>query len=402
MADAMMAPSCMRRRRTAPASVATRRSPSPTNERDALAPRPLCPRGTGISPMGIQEDCSCVKRATRSGMASSIIAAWSLPLIQVAAAAARRAPSGTGSLAGAPSAGPQAQLPASGREPGQWARWPWRVTTVRPALPQWAPTSGGRCISPPSWMLIVFLISVRGPPSCTAEPKPRGVKAARAPLGPQASSWGSKKLGHEMGSGAILGPASACWTVATRFWRACEKPTWLWVSWRRRPRFSMPTWRFSSCQAICSGMNGFSAAAHGRPMGVPSSWISIDWRDIGGRDQWGAVTRPCSPMAMSTRFPKMRKTQPTHCTACMATTSFHGWTSLLCAQAGEGEWKRLVSPVSSSLPLLDALPLLLEALEEDAGISPLITSFAMPPLPFLISRTMSFWPGCSLVGGSTW
>ena len=42
------------------------------------------------------------------------------------------------------------------------------------------------------------------------------------------------------------------------------------------------------------------------------------------------------------------------------------------------------------------------ALEEDAGISPLITSFAMPPWPFLISRTMSFWPGCSLVGGSTW
>ena len=41
-------------------------------------------------------------------------------------------------------------------------------------------------------------------------------------------------------------------------------------------------------------------AYHGKPRGVPSSWGSRESRDIGGRDQCGAVTRPWSPKKTST------------------------------------------------------------------------------------------------------
>mmetsp|Transcript_78349 Transcript_78349/g.253779 ORF Transcript_78349/g.253779 Transcript_78349/m.253779 type:complete len:387 (+) Transcript_78349:894-2054(+) len=347
-----------------PLSVARSKS-LPTKASEVLTARDMS-TGTDTSPNGNHDDTwpspSWTNKATRSGVLSSRRATWRRgvppapprPGSQATAAADKRAPSARGSLPGEPAAGMHAQMPpAPGRGPGHETRWPSRVTRKRPSLsasPHEAPTNGGRPERPERVKGSAMEAAPGVCLTCTAAPKPRLVNAATTlpPLstgGPHASSWGSKKLGHSTASGACAGATSAVLgpSTARRASNATERPAPrpapcrhgpAGAERRLAPSVSLSASRFSSCQAICSGIQGLAPAGHGKPIGVPSSCGSRDRRVIGGRDQCGAVTSACSPRATSMMQPPMRKTHATHSIKTMEETSLHGWMCCVCTNGG--------------------------------------------------------------------
>mmetsp|Transcript_15822 Transcript_15822/g.42674 ORF Transcript_15822/g.42674 Transcript_15822/m.42674 type:complete len:254 (-) Transcript_15822:1030-1791(-) len=251
---------------------------------------------------------------------------------------------------------------------------------------------GGMCVMPESLKDSARTSPTR--PTVAAAPKPRGVNAAMRPAVPQATKRGSKKEGQTTewlipGSAAAL---AASGIDESKLFKAAERPAPVCAGVEgtdanRRPREYSSAWRFSSCQAICSGRKGLSPAAHGKPSGVPSSWGSRDRRVIGGLDQWGAVTKACSPIATSTRVPVMRKTHMATSTVARAATNFQGCTCWVFANGVVG---LAASPsCSTCLPRGDARG---EARELFCGLSPTTSSYA-PVSPSLISRTMSYCPG---------
>mmetsp|Transcript_71242 Transcript_71242/g.164737 ORF Transcript_71242/g.164737 Transcript_71242/m.164737 type:complete len:306 (+) Transcript_71242:804-1721(+) len=298
--------------------------------------------------------------ATRSGAVSSTSAACksgaSPPApagssSHAAVAAAKRPPLVAGRVAGAPVGGAQAQAPPlAGWVPGHVRMWPERDTTVRPAPePQEAPSNGGSCERPlRAKGCAAKVLRARGRPTCATAPKPRGVSAATklpppCSAGPQARSWGSKKLGHETGSGA---EAPGAWraSAATSPSTAAEKPSTARLPSaspvpppmlsRRAPSVSFSALRFSSCHAICSGSHGFAPAGHGKPYGVPSSCGSSERRVMGGRDQCGAVISACSPSTTSTTHPPMRKIHEMARQSTMLETSLQGSTCCVALKTG--------------------------------------------------------------------
>mmetsp|Transcript_65749 Transcript_65749/g.166582 ORF Transcript_65749/g.166582 Transcript_65749/m.166582 type:complete len:363 (+) Transcript_65749:617-1705(+) len=343
-----------------PLPVETSRSPLPINASEAfLTP----PSGMRSSPRGSQESASRTKSATRSGSPSSTTAACKAPLSRAVAAAWRREPSATGKALGRPraEAGAQAQEPpAAGRLPGHENRAPALETRSRPSSPtKWrpheAPTSGPALFRPESRNASAAAPSL----SVAAAPKPRGVMAAMRPSAPQARSRGSKKVGQVTFWSTPRTAASLLLGISSRSSRmASENPAlleaWSSVEDKRRtgagwPMLYSSSWRFSSCQAICSGVNGFSPAAQGPPRGVPSSCGERERRVMGGRDQCGAVTKACSPIATSTMVPKMRKTHRQGRTAQMAANNFHGFTASESQKAaGMILWYRRSSSESAS------------------------------------------------------
>mmetsp|Transcript_154032 Transcript_154032/g.493769 ORF Transcript_154032/g.493769 Transcript_154032/m.493769 type:complete len:424 (-) Transcript_154032:1473-2744(-) len=353
-AEATTVPSLSWRLSTWPLPVVMRRSPAPTKAREAFL-EPCS--GKRISPMGSQESLSCAKSSTSPGSLSSTIAACSAPSSSAAAAARRCVPSATGRAPGRPwaEAGPQDQAaPAAGRRPGHESKWPALDTKRRPSLsaakrPHEAPTSGGNAVRPES--LKDSAAEAAAPPAASGAtaPKPRGVNAATWPSAPQASSCGSKKPGQDTLCLTPLraAPSPAAGIDSRSAFMASKKPALESFasapSERRRPsgtlwRLYSSAWRFSSCHAICSGMKGLAPAPHGKPSGMPSSCGASERRVIGGRDQCGAVTSACSPMATSTMVPKMSQTQQTGSTALIRATIFQGCTVSASAKAGVVAW----------------------------------------------------------------
>mmetsp|Transcript_67187 Transcript_67187/g.194502 ORF Transcript_67187/g.194502 Transcript_67187/m.194502 type:complete len:287 (-) Transcript_67187:127-987(-) len=268
------------------------------------------------------------------------IAVCARPPNTAVAAARSFAPPATGSMLGMDGGGAHGQAaPLAGRGPGHSRRWPARETRSKPSPWAAAPTIGGIPARP--WREKGCAGSE--PPRVAVAPKPRGVNAVTLPRSPQARSWGSKKLGHATPAGAVeISSTSSAGGKAPR--RSCKAaaitavgaaPPW-GADDNRRLKFVASAWRFSSCHAICSGNQGIVPAGHGKPIGVPNSWGRFDRRVMGGLDQWGAVTRACSPMATSTMQPKMRKHQLTGNVAAMALASLHGsvWLALENASVG--------------------------------------------------------------------
>mmetsp|Transcript_94564 Transcript_94564/g.282401 ORF Transcript_94564/g.282401 Transcript_94564/m.282401 type:complete len:272 (+) Transcript_94564:985-1800(+) len=259
--------------------------------------------------------------------------------------------------------------------------------------------------------------AVRSPPTCTVAPKPRGVRAATAlpvpsSAGPHASICGSKKPGHETAAVPVAVPALPGARARTEIRpsrpegspapgrRALPPPAPPGAESRRPPSVSVSACLFSSCQAICSGIQGRDPACQGKPMGVPSSCGSSDSRVMGGRDQCGAVTRACSPSTTSTMQQAMRKAQETQSAMTMDVVSFQGSMCCVCANT---EWAFLPACRVGSPFVSGCAPAWPAAVLPPHGEAP-------PPdparggrglVPSLTSRTMSCWPGCRRDGGAT-